>query len=188
MDGRGGSMSKRQTDRMSDLSFRMMTLVFNLIDLVSPRVDRRVGKFGIQPGVTLVDYGCGPGRYTVRFARLVGPEGKVYAVDVQELAIQAVTHKMQQEGLTNIVPVLAHGYNSGLPEHVADVACALDMFFGVKEPTTLLGELKRITRPDGMLIIDDGHQPRQATRDKILASGYWRIEEETDDHLKCRPV
>jgi hypothetical protein len=34
--------------------------------------------------------------------------------------------------------VLAHGYNSGLPEHIADVVCALDMFFGVKEPTTFL--------------------------------------------------
>ena len=181
-------MSTRRTDRMSDLSFRMMALVFRLIDLVYPRVDQRVGKFGIQPGVTLVDYGCGPGRYTVRFARLVGPDGKVYAVDVQELAIQAVTRKMQTEGLTNIVPVLAHGYNSGLPDHLADVVCALDMFFGVKEPTTFLGELKRIIKSDGTLIIDDGHQRRKTTKDKIMASGCWRIEEEMADHLKCRPV
>jgi ubiquinone/menaquinone biosynthesis C-methylase UbiE len=181
-------MSTRRTDRMSDLSFRMMALVFRLIDLVYPRVDQRVGKFGIQPGVTLVDYGCGPGRHTVRFSKLVGPDGKVYAVDVQELAIQTVASKMQKERLTNIVPVLADGYHSGLPEHIADVVCALDMFFGVKEPTTFLGELKRITKPGGILIIDDGHQPRQATRDKILASGHWRIEEETSDHLRCRPM
>jgi ubiquinone/menaquinone biosynthesis C-methylase UbiE len=104
------------------------------------------------------------------------------------LAIQTVTRKIDNEGLTNIVPVLAHGYHSGLPDHVADVVCAIDMFFGVKEPTTFLGELKRIAKTDGTLIIDDGHQPRKTTKEKILASGYWRIQEETRDHLKCRPV
>jgi ubiquinone/menaquinone biosynthesis C-methylase UbiE len=187
---------------MSNLGFRLMSLTFDLVDLVRPYIDRRVTTFGIREGMTVVDYGCGPGRYTTRFAKLVGDRGnpvgiaknglcrrgKVYAVDIHELAIQAVKAKSAKLGLQNVVPVLAHGYDSTLPNHVADVVCALDMFFGIKQPAEFLAELKRITKPDGVLVIDDGHQPRQMTKDKILASGLWVIQAETPDHLTCRPA
>ena len=179
---------KRPTERMSNTGFRLMSLTFDLIDLVHPYIDRRVTTFGIREGMTVVDYGCGPGRYTTRFARLMGERGKVYAVDIHELAIKAVKAKSARLGLRNVVPVLAHGYVSALPDHVTDVVCALDMFFGIKQPTEFLAELKRITRPDGVLVIDDGHQPRQMTKDKILASGVWTIRAETPDHLTCRPA
>ena len=58
---------------------------------------------------------------------------------------------------------------------------------GEGEPA-FLGELKRIAKRDGVLIIDDGHQPREETKRKILESGHWAIWEETRDHLKCRPA
>lgn len=179
---------KRETERMTDLGFRLMNLAFQVIDFVHPYINKRVKAFGIATGMTVVDYGCGPGRYTTRFARLVGGEGKVYAVDIHPLAIQAVRDKMAAGGLSNVEPVLAAGYDSGLPDGAADVVCALDMFFGIKEPAAFLSELKRITKPDGMLVIDDGHQPRTETKRKIAESGQWRIIEETSDHLKCRPA
>jgi len=50
-----------------------------------------------------------------------------------------------------------------------------------------VGKLRRITKKDGLLLIDDGHQPREVTKKKILDSGFWIISEETRDHLKCRP-
>ena len=179
---------KRPTERMSNTGFRLMSLTFDLIDLVHPYIDRRVTTFGIREGMTVVDYGCGPGRYTTRFARLVGERGKVYAVDIHELAIEAIQDKVARLDLRNVQPMLAQGYACGLPDHVADVVCALDMFFGIKRPTEFLAELKRITRPDGALVIDDGHQPREVTKEKILASGLWTIAEETSDHLKCKPA
>ena len=177
----------RTDDRMSDISFKIMTAMFAVTDFIYPHVPRRARTFGIREGMTVVDYGCGPGRYTVQFSKLVGPTGEVYAVDVQELAVRAVQEKARRLGLANVVPTQAHGYDSGLPDETADMICALDMFFSVGEPTRFLGELKRITRPDGVLIIDDGHQPRKVTVEKIAASGHWQIVEETPDHLKCRP-
>ncbi|MEJ2597320.1 MAG: class I SAM-dependent methyltransferase [Anaerolineales bacterium] len=179
-------MSAKQTERMSDFSFRMMAATMKIMDWVWPRVDRRVQKFGVRPGMTVVDYGCGPGRYTRRFSRLVGPAGKVYAVDVQPLALEMVKGDMGRYGMRNVVPVLAEGYNSGLPDECADMVFALDMFFGVSQPATFLKELKRITRKDGVLVIDDGHQSREKTLAKIRASGEWTIFEQSPDHLKCR--
>jgi ubiquinone/menaquinone biosynthesis C-methylase UbiE len=178
----------RESERMSDRSFRFMKLMFLLVDFLYPYIDRRIKKFGIREGMTVVDYGCGPGRYTMRFARLVGATGKVYAVDIHDMAIDAVEKKITKEDISNIERVLAEGYESGLPDHCSDVVCALDMFFSIKEPTDFLGELKRITKFDGMLVIDDGHQPRRETKRKIRESGHWQIVEETRDHLKCRPT
>ncbi len=176
----------RKADRMSDTSFKLMTALFAVLDFVYPYVARRARTFGLQEGTTVVDYGCGPGRYTVQLARLVGPAGKVYAVDVHELAVAAVQEKVQRQGLNNVIPVLAHGYDSGLPDGVADMVCAIDMFFSVREPTIFLRELKRITKPGGVLVIDDGHQSRAMTKAKLLASGCWVIVEERRDHLQCR--
>jgi len=134
-----------------------------------------------------VDYGCGPGRYAVKFAELVGEKGIVYAVDIHELAIEAVKEKIRRDNLRNIEPVLIQGYDSTLPDALADVVCALGMFFIIKKPTEFLAELKRIVKSDGTLVIDDGHQPRSVTKEKILNSGLWDIVEETRDHLKCKP-
>jgi len=178
---------KGRKERMSYLSFKLMNLIFRVMDFVYPYIDKRVQEFGLQPGMTVVDYGCGPGRYTIRIAKLTGEQGRVFAVDIHELAIEAVKKKIDQYGLKNVVPVLVKGYDSTLPDQIADVVCAIDMFHIIKSHTEFLAELKRITKNEGVLVIDDGHQRRRVTRSSILESGHWDIFEETRDHLKCRP-
>jgi len=179
---------RRGSERMSDFSFRGMESLFRVIDFVHPYIDKRVQRFGIQPGMTVVDYGCGPGRYTTRFAHLVGEKGRVFAVDIHELAIEAVKKRIQKQGLKTVTPVLAKGYDSGIPDGEADITCAIDIFFAINDPTAFLKELRRITDPKGFLIIDDGHQSRKETKRKITTSGYWEITEESKDHLKCKPL
>jgi ubiquinone/menaquinone biosynthesis C-methylase UbiE len=176
-------------DRMSNIGFRLMALTFKIAELLNgKRVDRRVQTFGIEPGMTVIDYACGPGRYAVRYAKLVGGTGKVYAVDIHPLAIEAVEKQIARRGLANITPVLADGYNSTLPDHTADLVTAIDVFFAIKDTLAFLGELKRITKLGGTLVIDPGHEPMSETKQKIAASGLWEIIEEAGDHLKCRPI
>ena len=177
-----------RAERMSDRAFRAMVVIFRVIDLLFPYVGVRSRGFGIQPGMTVVDYGCGPGRYTKRFAKLVGPNGTVYAVDIHELAIAAVERMAAKKGFRNVIPLLAKGYDSGLPDAVADRVCAIDMIFGIQDPEAFLAELRRITKSDGMLIVDSGHERRGVTKKKVVTSGHWTIARSTLDHLECRPV
>jgi ubiquinone/menaquinone biosynthesis C-methylase UbiE len=175
-------------ERMSDVNYRLMVLIMNVVDILFSHIEKRVARFGIQPGMIVVDYGCGPGRYTIFYSRLAGMNGKVYAVDIHQMAIEIVRKKMEKYGLDNVEPVLARGYDSGLPDHVADVVTAIDMFFAIRNQPAFLAELRRIAKPNGILVIDDGHQPRQRTKEQLAAAGSWRILEETKDHLKCVPA
>lgn len=174
-----------QADRMPDIHFRLMSLAFRVRDRIRPP-GRLLVEIGIREGMTVVDYGCGPGSYVKEASGLVGAAGTVYAVDVHELAVEAVSHRSRKEGLANVIPILAKGYDSGLPDAVADLVYALDMFHMVENQKAFLAELRRITKPDGTLILDDGHQSREKTHRALLDSGLWTIEAETGEYLRCR--
>lgn len=174
-------------DRMPRLAFRIMKLMFDIRDRlvsVGPLLDR----FGIKRGQTVVDYGCGPGSYLKHASELVGPEGRVVAVDIHELAVEAVNKRSAREGWTNVTALLTDGRKTPVPDETADIIYALDMFHMVASPEMVLRELNRICKKDGVLFIDNGHQSRQEAKRKIISSGVWDILEEPKRYMKCRPI
>jgi ubiquinone/menaquinone biosynthesis C-methylase UbiE len=173
-------------DRMSNLGFRFMACMFFIFDkFKSP--DKKLDPFSIQKGQTVIDYGCGTGRYLKQASGLVGETGKVYAVDIHELAVAAAFKMIKKYGLKNVYPIRTDGKSVNIQDHVADIIYALDMFHMVADPNEFLKELHRIAKPDGTLYLEDGHQPRELAKKKVLDSGHWRIIEETSRHMRCKP-
>ena len=74
-----------------------MRLTYKIIDFFNPYINERIQNFGLKEGMTVIDYGCGPGRYTTKFAGKVGEKGKVYAIDIHELAIEDVVKQISIE-------------------------------------------------------------------------------------------
>ncbi|MBD3305864.1 methyltransferase domain-containing protein [candidate division KSB3 bacterium] len=182
-----GSEHSVITDRVSNLSYRLMTLTFKIIDFFFPP-EKPLEEFGLKPGLTVMDYGCGPGRHLKAASQLVGPTGKVYAVDIHDLAIQAVTELIEKEQLNNVEPVLVHGYTTPLPAASIDLLYALDMFHGVHDPDRLQQEWHRLVKPGGTLILEDGHQSRAKTRESLRRAGVFEIQDEQKQYVRCRPV
>ncbi len=180
-------MCGHSVEKTPDWAFRLMTWMFEVADFFHPKPNRLAG-FGISEGFVVVDYGCGPGRYIAEASRRVGPTGKVYAVDIHPLAIHNVKKIIAALGLSNVVPVLARGYSSDVPDATADLVYALDMFHGIKDPAVLLAELRRIAKRGCVLILEDGHQSRKRTREKLSTSSLWRIEKEEKSHVNCVAV
>jgi ubiquinone/menaquinone biosynthesis C-methylase UbiE len=176
-----------EMERMPDFAFRIMKLFFVVYYFLKP-AGKYLKKFGIKPGDTIIDYGCGPGAFIKDASLMVGEKGTVYAVDVHEMAIASVEKLIKKHNLTNVKTVLTDGNRSEISDATADLIYALDMFHMVKEPDQFLKELCRITRQGGILVIEDGHQPRSAAKDKILKSGSWNIIEEEKKFLKCSPI
>ena len=86
-----------------DIGYRLMVWTFQIRDLFD-KPDRRLDDFAITQGSVVVDYGCGPGRYIRRASELVGPAGRVYAVDISRVAIDIVRKKIENDNINNVVP------------------------------------------------------------------------------------
>jgi ubiquinone/menaquinone biosynthesis C-methylase UbiE len=177
----------REIDRMQDFAFKIMGWMFVIRDWISSP-GSLLDEFEISGGQTVVDYGCGTGSYLKKASELVGKEGKVYAVDIHELAIEAVERRIRKENLTNVKGIIVRDQECLLEIDTADVIYALDMFHMVRDTDTFLLELNRISRHNGLLYIDNGHQSRQDARSKIITSGAWEIIRENDRYMTCRPV
>jgi len=171
---------------MPDIHFRAMSVTIRAREAIF-KSSNRLDNFGIQKGMTLIDYGCGPGAYVPKAAALVGEDGRVYAVDIHPLAIKTVNKMIKQRKLSNVEAVLAVGYECPLPDDVADLIFFLDAFHMIRDPDPFLNEIHRLLKPSGLLYLDDGHQPRQETKQKIAHSGLWLISTENKDHISYLP-
>jgi ubiquinone/menaquinone biosynthesis C-methylase UbiE len=177
----------RDMDRMPDLAFRIMALMFKIGDIFLQK-DKLLDEFGIRQGQSVVDYGCGPGSYIRKASELVGTGGKVYAIDIHELAIESVKKRISKENLHNVTALVASKERCPLNNSSIDLIYALDMFHMVANPVIFLKELNRISEPEGILFIDNGHQKRDKAKTKINSSGSWKITEERPRYMKCRPI
>ena len=171
--------------KLSNTEFKAMQGIYKLTDAFYHYIPARAASFSIRPGMTVVDYGCGPGRYTAEFARLVGENGKVYAVDLLEIAIKETEKRLQKSEVKNVELKVAQGYDSGIPQSTADMICAVDMFHHV-DPVPFLKEMGRIAKPDGVLVLSGGHMTRRRVKEAMVASGLWEIAEESRHFLKYR--
>src|SRR5688572_31060737 len=109
--------------------------------------DQVMDALRIAEGTTVADIGAGGGWFTMRLARRVEPNGRVYAVDVQRLMIEAISRRIEREGLTNIViPVLGNYDDPKLPAGAhTDAVLIVDAFHEMEDPVLML---KNITRSE----------------------------------------
>jgi ubiquinone/menaquinone biosynthesis C-methylase UbiE len=174
-------------DRMPDLSFRMMSVLFKISDFFKPKYNY-IEQFDIRKGQTVIDYGCGPGRYIFKASDKVGTNGLLYAVDIHELAIESVGKIIDRNQLHNVKPVLAHGYSVEIPDQTADLIYALDMFHMASDSDALLKEFHRLLKKNGKLILESGHQSKKQAHEKIEKTGLWSVAESNPGFFKCIPI
>ena len=178
---------KKIFDPQSAIGYRCMVWMFRVVDLfMTP--DKRLDDFGLKKGDVVVDFGCGPGRQIRKASALVGPQGRVYAADINAIAIDIVKQKKAQYGLNNVEPVLLPQQGEQIPSHCADVVYALDMFHHVSDPVGFLEQVYALTAKDGLFFLEDGHQSRSKSLGKVQQSNLWEIDSEFPAYLKLRPV
>ena len=107
----------------------------------------------VKPGQTVCDMGCGNGFYTLQLARLVGPKGLVYAVDIQPEMLQMLAHNATEAGLTNIRPVLGTPIDPRLPVAAIDMMLCVDVYHEFSHPEAMLAKIRASLAPEGQLVL-----------------------------------
>ena len=115
--------------------------------------DLAVSLLGIRPGMSVADIGAGVGYYSVRFAAKVGPQGKVYATDLQPEMIRLLRARLEKEKVGNVEPVLGSETETKLPDQSIDMAVLVDVYHEFSEPRKMLASLRRALKPGGRLVL-----------------------------------
>ncbi|MEA2241485.1 MAG: hypothetical protein QOD24_1041, partial [Solirubrobacteraceae bacterium] len=109
----------------------------------------------LQPGMRLLDVGCGPGTITVDLAARVAP-GTVIGVDQEPAVIAEAGQLLQEHGSGNVRFKTADVYALGFDEESFDVVHAHQVLQHLTDPVAALVEMRRVLRPNGILALRDG--------------------------------
>jgi 2-polyprenyl-3-methyl-5-hydroxy-6-metoxy-1,4-benzoquinol methylase len=105
----------------------------------------------IAEGASVADIGAGAGWFTIRLARRVGPNGTVYAQDVQRQMLEAIRRRVSREGLRNVETRLGAGSDPNLPRGALDAVLVVDVYPEVEDRVTFLKNLAAALKPTGRI-------------------------------------
>jgi ubiquinone/menaquinone biosynthesis C-methylase UbiE len=114
---------------------------------------KAIAALEIRAGQVVADVGAGSGYYSVRLARAVGENGRVYATDIQPEMLALLKNKVAAERLSNVEPVLGTETDPKLPAASVDLVLMVDVYHELARPQEMLRALKRVLRTHGRLVL-----------------------------------
>jgi SAM-dependent methyltransferase len=115
--------------------------------------DEALKAIGIARGSSVADIGAGSGYMTLRMAKLVGPEGKVYANDIQPRMLELLRENLKKQKLGNVTTVLGEIDDPKLPAASVDLVLLVDVYHEFSEPQKMLRHIREALKPDGRLVL-----------------------------------
>lgn len=153
--------------------FKFMTLALKLRDIFKP--PRKVLKeANIKAGDTVLDFGCGPGSYSLAAAKLVGEKGKVYSLDIHPMAIKSIKRRALHQGIKNIEPVFSER-GADFSDKCIDVILVYDVFHELDEPGKYLAEMHRMLKDEGIISLHDHHLKDQEILDGMTQGNHFKL-------------
>lgn len=113
---------------------------------------KAIAELPITPTSVVADIGAGTGYYTFPIAAKV-PQGKVYAVEIQQSAIAYLQQRSKQLNLNNVIVVKGGEKSPNLPDNAIDLAIMVDVYHELSFPHEMLRAIRRSLKKDGKLLL-----------------------------------
>ncbi|MEK0368557.1 MAG: class I SAM-dependent methyltransferase [Nitrosopumilus sp.] len=158
------------------LNYFAVSLILYFRDLFKPPkiVLREVD---IKHGFTILDYGCGPGNYSIAVSELLEGTGVVFALDKHPIAIKSISKKIKKRSIANIETIHSN-CKTGLASNSVDVILLYHVFNDLKNPDVVLEELHRILKPSGILSFMEFNV--EGISPNITKSGLFQLQKKMD--------
>jgi len=171
-------VKNRKKKSQSNLDFKVMSWCFAIRDKFKDPMNK-IKKANIKSGDFVLDYGCGPGSYSLAAAEVVGDSGKIFAADIHPLGIKRIKKKAAKKGLTNIYTILTD-CDTGLEENSIDVVICFDTLHALRNLTGNIKEFHRVLKPNAILSVDDHHSKEDEIVSKIRENGLFDLKEKKE--------
>jgi predicted methyltransferase len=145
------------------------------------RPDEVIEALGLGPGGRVADVGCGDGWFVLRLAGRVGPEGRVYGVDVDESALDRLRRTVEREGLAQVEIVLGATDDPRLPAGELDAVLIVNAYHEMEEYDAMLAGVFRALRPGGRLALIDAIAAEDADRRTLARRHTMSVRLATED-------
>ena len=117
------------------------------------RPDILLSALKIKPGDKVADIGAGTGYHTRRMAKLVGPEGAVFAVDIEPEMLESLKAGATAAGLHNVKPILGTLKSPRLPPDSLDLVLMVDVYHELEFPFEMMQEICRSLKAGGRVAL-----------------------------------
>jgi predicted methyltransferase len=112
----------------------------------------------LRPGMAVADIGAGTGLFTRLFSKEVGPQGKVYAVDIAEAFVRHIENAARKENVTNVEGVVCTADSVELPAESIELAYICDTYHHFEFPEKTMRSIHRALKPGGQVVLVDYHR------------------------------
>jgi precorrin-6B methylase 2 len=110
---------------------------------------------GVRPGMVVAEIGAGRGRYAVQLAVRVGPDGKVYAEDIDAEALEHLRQRCRRWKLENVEVIRGEVADPQLPPARLDLIWIVSSYHHFDDPVTLLRRARSALKANGTLAIGE---------------------------------
>ena len=117
------------------------------------RVDEVIAKLELKPGDVVADIGSGAGAFSVPMARAIGPNGTLYAVDIDQAMLDYVGDQAKKQGVGNVQTVLGEYDDPKLPVKTVDVAFFHRVLHMIEHRQAYVNAVAKYLKPDGRIVI-----------------------------------
>jgi ubiquinone/menaquinone biosynthesis C-methylase UbiE len=117
------------------------------------RANEIISKLHIKPGSEVADIGSHEGYFTIKLSKVVGKEGKVYAVDVSRDKTEKLKKHLEDRNISNVNVIVGEENNPRLPALSLDAALIVDTYHEMDAHQEILQSIKHALKPNGKLVI-----------------------------------
>jgi ubiquinone/menaquinone biosynthesis C-methylase UbiE len=115
--------------------------------------DRAIDVLKIEKGSTVADIGAGSGYMTVKLAKKVGPQGRVYANDIQPAMLDLINKRLAKGRIANVTAVLGTQDDPRLPLETLDLVLMVDVYHELSQPQLMLRHIRASLKAGGRLVL-----------------------------------
>lgn len=117
------------------------------------KAEELIKQLNLKKESQVADVGCHEGYMTTKLAAVVGPKGKVYAVDVEQSKLDRLAANLEKRNLTNVQVIKGDYDNPKLPLNTLDAVIILDTYHEMDDHDEILRHIVSALKPNGRLVL-----------------------------------